>query len=108
VELSRKDAGRLDEKLDAYVAAWRTAVARLGWSRFPRVLYAVGTLSRFPPDARKLFAVTRYEEVIPVLVGRQAPATVPEDDPSPTQQPAVIDPAELVLPQRRRPGGLGV
>jgi hypothetical protein len=81
---SSQARGSTDEKLDAYVNAWRTAGTQHGWSRFPRVLYAIGTLSRFPSDAmllfreveaairrqpadaRPLFALTRYEEAVPV------------------------------------------
>jgi hypothetical protein len=110
IELSRKDAARLDEKLNAYTDAWR----RSSWRRFPRVLYLAGTTSRFPSDARlvyreveeairrqprdarHVFALATYEEGLRVLLGTAEPLILSaEDDP---QASKITDPIQLVLP----------
>jgi hypothetical protein len=110
IELSRKDSARLDEKLSAYTDAWR----RSSWRRFPRVLFLVGSSSRFPAeahfigreveaairrqprDARHIFALASYDEAVPVLLGAADPLILSAgDDP---QEGRTVDPVQLLLP----------
>jgi hypothetical protein len=97
------------------VTAWREADVRYRRSRFPRVPYVIGRLSRFPADAehtwrevqaairrqpnhaRPLVALVRYEEALAVLAGRQEPVMMPPDDPSGVEAADLIDPVQLVF-----------
>jgi hypothetical protein len=110
IELSRKDSARLDEKLSAYIEAWR----RSSWRRFPRVLFLAGATSRFPADARliyreiegairrqpadarHIFALTTYDEAIRTLLGTANPLILSADDGP--MDGKLIDPIQLLLP----------
>jgi hypothetical protein len=110
IELSRKDATRLDEKLSAYTEAWR----RSSWRRFPRVLYLAGSTSRFPSDARNvyreiedairrqpadarhIFALTTYDQAMEVLLGTATPLILSASDGP--REDEIIDPIQLLLP----------
>ena len=110
IELSRKDSGRLDEKLSAYTDAWR----RSGWRRFPRVLLLAGSTSRFPSnarfiyreleravrrqpgDARHIFALATYDEAVRVLLGIDKPLILSADDGA--RGGETVDPIQLLLP----------
>jgi hypothetical protein len=110
IELSRKDSGRLDEKLSAYTNAWR----RSSWRRFPRVLLLAGSSSRFPSDiqfiyreleravrrqpgdARHIFALATYNEAVRVLLGIAKPLILSADDGP--RGGETVDPIQLLLP----------